>query len=44
MFGVALDARADYEAFSRFAELVSGQTAIAPNRFSTVRRPTVSSC
>ena len=34
----ALDARAEYEVFSRFAELVSGQTAILiSHRFSTVR-------
>lgn len=34
----ALDARAEYEVFSRFAELVSGQTAVLiSHRFSTVR-------
>ncbi|HEX3110915.1 MAG TPA: ABC transporter ATP-binding protein [Thermoanaerobaculia bacterium] len=34
----ALDARAEYEVFSRFAELVSGQTALLiSHRFSTVR-------
>jgi ATP-binding cassette, subfamily B, bacterial len=34
----ALDARAEYEVFSRFAELVSGQMAILiSHRFSTVR-------
>jgi ATP-binding cassette subfamily B protein len=34
----ALDARAEYEVFSRFSELVSGQTALLiSHRFSTVR-------
>ncbi len=34
----ALDARAEYEVFTRFAELVSGQTALLiSHRFSTVR-------
>ena len=34
----ALDARAEYEVFTRFAELVAGQTAILiSHRFSTVR-------
>jgi ATP-binding cassette subfamily B protein len=34
----ALDARAEYEVFKRFAELVSGQTAVLiSHRFSTVR-------
>ena len=34
----ALDARAEYEAFARFADLVSGQTALLiSHRFSTVR-------
>ena len=34
----ALDARAEYETFQRFAELVSGQTVVLiSHRFSTVR-------
>jgi ATP-binding cassette, subfamily B, bacterial len=34
----ALDARAEYETFARFADLVSGQTALLiSHRFSTVR-------
>jgi ATP-binding cassette subfamily B protein len=34
----ALDARAEYEVFTRFAELLAGQTAIlVSHRFSTVR-------
>jgi len=34
----ALDARAEYETFARFAELVSGQMALLiSHRFSTVR-------